>query len=200
MTDSIVAIRLTRNLRYKLTYIKIFETYLESEPGPEISELLKALIQAQQAAIGPLTRYLRHHDVQAQDLDLDQKLMNHAFSRDNVRARLRFIYDGLRRAVSWYRTQLMDRQMTADPELRDLLIELGEIDAAKLWRTEAIMGMLRIPTRLKERDWSNQQRVQPQTDTEWQPRLVEDVGRPSWQDPRTGEWPRPSKYRRRGSG
>ena len=40
MTESIVAVRLTRNLRYKLTYIKIFETYLESDPGLEIGDLL----------------------------------------------------------------------------------------------------------------------------------------------------------------
>jgi hypothetical protein len=150
MTESIVVVRLTRNLRYKLTYVKIFETYLESEPGAEIVDLLKSLIQAQQAAVSPLSRYLRHLDVQTQDLELDQKLMGHAFSRDNIRTRMRFIYDGLSRAVSWYKTQLLDRQMTADPEVKELLIELGEIDAAKLWRTEAVMGMLRIPTQVKK--------------------------------------------------
>ena len=199
MTDSIVVVRLTRNLRYKLTYIKIFETYLESEPSPDIVELLKTLIQAQQSAIGPLSRYLRHLDVQIQDLELDEKLMSHALSREYVKSQMRFIYDGLRRAASWYKTQLMDKQMTADPELRELLFELGEIDAAKLWRVEAMMAMHRIPTKLKEKDWSNQQRVQPQTDAEWQPRLVEDVGRPSWQGGESGQWPRPSKYRRGGS-
>jgi hypothetical protein len=199
MTESIVVIRLTRNLRYKLTYIKIFETYLESDPGPDIVELLKALIQAQQSAISPLSRYLRHLDVQTQDLELDQKLMGHAMSRDNTRTRMRFIYDGLSRAVSWYKTQLMDRQMTADPEVKQLLIELGEIDAAKVWRTEAVMGMLRIPTKMKERDWENQKRVQPDQDVDWQPRLVEDVGRPAWQGQSSKRWPRPSKYRRGGS-
>jgi hypothetical protein len=199
MTESIVVVRLTRNLRYKLTYIKIFETYLESDPGPEIAELLRALIQAQQSAISPLSRYLRHLDVQTQDLELDQKLMGHALSRDNVRARMRFIYDGLSRAVSWYKTQLLDRQMTANPEVKQLLIELGELDAAKVWRTEAVMGMLRIPTKVKERDWSNQQRVQPDQDVDWKPRLVEDVGRPAWEGERSGRWPRPSKYGRQGS-
>lgn len=199
MTDSILVVRLTRNLRYKLTYIKIFETYLESEPSPDFVELLKTLIQAQQSAIGPLSRYLRHLDVQTQDLELDEKLMSHALSREHVKSQMRFIYDGLRRATSWYKTQLMDKQMTADPELRELLFELGEIDAGKLWRVEAMMAMHRIPTKLKEKDWSNQQRVQPQTDVGWQPRLVEDVGRPSWQSGESGQWPRPSKYRRRGS-
>ncbi len=200
MTESIVVVRLTRNLRYKLTYIKIFETYLESSPGHEITELLKALIQAQQTAIAPLSRYLRHLGVQTQDLELDQKLLGHAFSRDGVKAQLRFIYDGLQRAVSWYKTQLMDRQMTADPELRELLIELGETDAAKLWHTEAVMNMLRIPTKLKEKDWRNQQRAPSRPETEWQPRLVEDVGRPAWQGKESSQWPRPSKYRREDSG
>lgn len=200
MTDSIVVVRLTRNLRYKLTYVKIFETYLESNPGPDVTALLKTLIQAQQSAIAPLSRYLRHLDAQAQDLELDQKLMGHAFSRDNTRTRLRFIHDGLKRATFWYRTQLTDRQMTADPELRQLLIELGEIDAAKLWHTEAVMAMLRIPTVMKEKDWSNQPRTRPDQEYEWQSRLVEDLGRPRWTGGEGyGQWPKPSKYRRKDS-
>ena len=195
MTNSIVVIRLTRNLRYKLTYIKIFETYLESDPDPEIAKLLRSLIQAQQSAIAPLSRFVRRLDVQTQDLELDQKLMSHAFSRDSVKAQLRFIYDGLDRAVSWYKTQLLDRQMTSDTELRDLLIELGEIDATMLWRTEAIMGMLRIPTKVKEKDWSNQERVPSQQDIEWRSRLMEDVGRPSWQGTRSTRWSKPDQRR-----
>jgi hypothetical protein len=195
MTDSIVVIRLTRNLRYKLTYIKIFETYLESDPDPEIAKLFRSLIQAQQSAIAPLSRYLRRLDVQTQDLELDQKLMSHAFSREGVKAQLRFIYDGLNRAVAWYKTQLLDRQMTADSELRDLLIELGEIDATMLWRTEAIMGMLRIPTKVKEKDWSNQERVPSHQDIEWRSRLMEDVGRPGWQGTRSTRWSKPDQRR-----
>ena len=195
MTDSIVVIRLTRNLRYKLTYIRIFETYLESDSDPDVAKLLKALIQAQQSAIAPLSRYLRRLDVQTQDQELDQKLMSHAFSRDSVKSQLRFIYDGLNRAVSWYRTQLMDRQMTADPELRELLIELGEIDATMLWRTEAIMGMLRIPTQVKEKDWSNQERVPTHQDVEWRSRLMEDIGRPSWQGTRSTRWSKQDQRR-----
>ena len=200
MTDSIIIVRLTRNLRYKLTYVKIFETFLESEPGPAIGELLHALIQAQQSAIAPLSRYLRRLDVQTQDLELDQKLLKHASERDNVKAQMRFICDGLKRAVSWYRTQLTDKQMMADPELRSLLFELGEIDAAKLWRTEATMGMLRIPTTLREKDWNDQQqRTRSQPEAEWQPRLVEDVGRSEWDNRWRGKWQNPDKSRREGS-
>jgi hypothetical protein len=195
MADSIVDIRLIRNLRYKLSYIKIFETYLESEPGPEVVRLLGALIEAQQSAIPPVSRYLRQHDVQVQDLELDQRLLNHAFSREDVRSRLRFIHDGLNRAVAWYRTQLTDRKMTADPALRELLFELGESDAAKLWRVEAVMGMLKIPVNVKEKDWVDQERMQPELDDDWRPRLVEDVGRPAWQGEQSPRWPRPGKYR-----
>ena len=93
MTDSIVVIRLTRNLRYKMTYVRIFETYLEARPGADVAELLRSLIQAQQSAIAPLSRYLRRLDVNLQDLELDQKLMGHALGRDNAKARLRFIHD-----------------------------------------------------------------------------------------------------------
>ncbi len=196
MTESIIAIRLTRNLRYKLTYLKIFETYLESNPGPEVTALLRDLMLAQQSAVGPLSRYLRRLDVPVQDLELDQKLLSHAFSRADLRSRMRFIHDGLRRATSWYRTQLVDRQMVADPELEALLFELGEIDAAKLWQTEARMGMMRIPLGAKEREWSDQQRVTPEDEEDWRPKLVEDVGRPAWAGKQSTEWPRPSKYRR----
>jgi hypothetical protein len=196
MAESIVVIRLTRNLRYKLTYVKIFETYLESEPGPDVIELLKALIQAQQTAIVPLSRYLRRLDVNAADLELDQKLLGHALSREHVKAQLRFIYDGLQRAVAWYKTQVTDRQMTADPELRELLLELGEIDAAKLWRTEAVMSLLRVPTKMKEKDWEDQgERRETDYDRGWRPGLVEDVGRPAWGGSEYGSYPRPSRAR-----
>jgi len=196
MAESIVEIRLIRNLRYKLSYIKIFETYLESNPGAEVAALLKALIEAQRSAIPPVSRYLRQRDVQVQDLELDHRLLSHASGREDVRSQLRFIYDGLTRAVAWYKTQLTDRQMTADPELRALLVELGEIDAAKLWRTEAVMGMLKISANVKEKDWVDQERAQPEQDEDWRPRLVEDVSRPAWHGEYSPKWPRPGRYRR----
>lgn len=199
MTESIVVVRLTRNLRYKLTYVSIFETYLESEPGPAVTDLLQALIQAQHSAIAPLSRYLRRLGVQTQDLDLDQKLLKHAAERDSVKSQMRFICDGLKRAVSWYKTQLMDKQMVGDAELRDLLYELGEIDAAKLWRTEATMGMLRIPATAKEKEWEDQQPSRSQPEPEWQPRLVEDVGRSDWENRWRNKWQSPDKHRREGS-
>ena len=197
MSESIVAIRLVRNLRYKLTYIKIFESYLQTEPGPAVAALLSSLIQAQQAAIAPLSSYLRRLDVNVQDIELDEKLMRHAFGRDDVKGRLRFIYEGLSRAVAWYRTQVVDKQMTADPELRDLLLELGEIDAAKLWLTEATMAMLRISARPKPKDYSDQRRPEPQRLEGWQSRLLEDVGRPSWSVERPPRWRQPSRPRRK---
>jgi hypothetical protein len=189
MADSIVAIRMTRNLRYKLTYIEIFKSYMEPDPGIQVLELLKSLIQAQQSAIAPLSSYLRRLDVKLQDLDLDQKLMGHAENRRDVKSRLRFVQGGLSRAVSWYQMQLVDRQMTADPELKNLLFELGEIDAAQLWRTEATMAMLRISLDAKQKQFSEQQRSAPiQDDEDWSPRLVEDVSRPSWSGGGPSRW------------
>jgi hypothetical protein len=199
MTQSIVEIRLTRNLRYKLTYMRIFEDYLATDPNPEVAELLRSLIHAQQSAIGPVSRYLRRLDVQVQDLELDERLLNHASGREDVRSQLRFIYDGLRRAVSWYKTQLVDKEMAADPELRTVLFELGETDAAQLWRVEAVMAILRIPVNVKEKDW-DQERAQSDYDEDWRPRLVEDVGRRgSWKGEHAPHWPRPSRYRRKDS-
>jgi hypothetical protein len=196
MTDSIVVVRLTRNLRYKLTYIKIFETYLESERDQEVVKLLRTLIQAQQTAIAPLSSYLRRLDINTQDLPLDDKLMSHALSRDDSQSRLRFIYDGLERAAGWYRMQVVDRQMTADPELEELLYELGELDGAKLWRVEAVMGVLKIPVKLKTKEYEEPVAVEPERREGWQPRLAEDVRRPSWSGRLDNRRPKPPRSRR----
>ena len=185
MPESIVTIRLARNLRYKLTYIKIFETYLESERQVVVTELLRSLLQAYQIAIGPLASYLRRMDVAAQELELDEKLLDHAFSRSDTESQLRFIHDGLSRAASWYKTQLADRQMAADLEMRQLLIDLGEIDAAKLWRTEAVMAALKIPLTLKEPDYTEPVVPEPPKTTEWRPRLADDIRRPNWSGDRS---------------
>ena len=202
MTESIVAKRLIRNLRYKLTYVNIFESYLQAKGEPEFGALLESLIDAQQAAIALLSRYLRSQDINVQDLELDDKLLGHASGRRDVKDRLRFIQDGLNRAASWYKTQLMDKQMVADQELEQLLLELGEIDAAKLWRAEAIMGMLRISVKTEEKDWEGlgDDAPQPEPDPadEWRPRLVEDLTRPDWSGSRYSDWSRSSRSRRKG--
>jgi hypothetical protein len=193
MSESIVAIRLTRNLRYKLTYIEIFGNYMEPDPGPQVIELLQSLIQAQQSAISPLSSYLRRLDVTTQGLELDHKLLSHASSRKDIKSRLRFVHGGLDRATSWYKMQLLDRQMTSDSELKELLFELGEIDAAQLWRTEATMAMLKIPVQVKQKEFTEQPRSKPAQDEGWRPRLVEDVTRPSWSGQRPSRWSRQSE-------
>jgi hypothetical protein len=190
MTESIVAVRLTRNLRYKLTYVKVFENYIESTSSTEVAELLLTLIQSQQAAIAALASYLRRLEVSTQDLELNDKLLSQAAGRADLRAQLRFVLEGLERAADWYLTQLGDKQMTGDPELRKLLIELGEMEAAKLWKTEAVMVMLRIPTRPKEKDYEAEPVPDPTQQEGWRPRLMEDVGRPSW----AGGGERPSRW------
>jgi hypothetical protein len=196
--DSIVVKRLVRNLRYKLTYIKIYETYIGTNPGPDVVALLEALVEAQQSAIASLSSYLRGLDVNTQELDLNEKLMGHASARGDLKGRLRFIHDGLTRSVSWYKMQVMDRQMTADPRLMELLVELGEIDAAKLWRTEATMGRMRIAVKLEEKDWSEPSQPEPKQEERWRSRLVEDVARPAWGGAQGGRWPRPSRSRGKG--
>jgi hypothetical protein len=183
MTESIVILRLARNLRYKITYIKIFETFLEDEPGPDVAELFRELIKAQQNAVAPLASYLRRLGESPQEAGLDEKLMGHALKRKDVASRLRFIHDGMQRSVSWYKMQVMDKQMTRDPELFRLLLELGELDAAKLWRAEAVMGLLKISVKAKEKDWSDQPAPaqEPVRDEAWRPRLLDDFGS-KWED------------------
>lgn len=198
MAESIVAVRLTRNLRYKLTYVKLFETFLESASSPEVIELLHTLIQGQEAAIAALASYLRRLDISIQDLELNDKLLAQASGRTDLKGQMRFVYDGLQRAAEWYLVQLADKQMTQDPELRRLLVELGEMEASKLWRTEAVMGMLRIPTKTKERETEAEPVPDSAEQESWKPRLVDDFGRPSWTaGDRPSRWGTSGKPRRK---
>ena len=197
MTESVVALRLTLNLRYKLAYVRICESYLESDHGPDVAELLRSVIQGQQSAIGPLSSYLRRLGVNLQELELKEKLISHALHHSDVESRLRFIHRRLRQAVLWYGTQLLDKKMTGDPELIELLVELGEIDAAALWRTEAVMGMLKVPAAARDRDWDIDKPAEPQVLSDWRPRLVEDTSSYTWTDRQSPSWSQPAKGKRR---
>jgi hypothetical protein len=196
MSDSIVVVRMVRNMRYKLTYIRIFEEYMEPDPGANVMGLLQSLIQAQQMAVSPLSSYLRKLGVNVQEIELDEKLLKHAASRDNTRSRLRFIYEGLSRAVSWYRMQLVDKQMTADPDLKQLLFQLGEIDSAQMWRTEVTMAMMGISSKARQKEYDDQRRPDPTAVEGWRPSLVEDVGQTQWEGQNSTRWQQPY----RGSG
>jgi hypothetical protein len=197
MADSIVVKRLVRNLQYRLTYVRIFETYLQGNPIPEVAELLSSLMVAQKSAIAALSSYVRRFDVNATELELNAKLLDQAASRADAKSQLRFLHDGLSRAVTWYRTQLLDRQMTEDADLQRLLLELGEVEAAQLWRTESVMAMLRISVKLEAKDQDEVPRQEIQEEEAWRPRLVDDLGRPSWKGPKAADRPRPSRYRRK---
>lgn len=157
VADSIVVKRLVRNLRYRMTYIQLLEAFLASRLHPVVVQLLSSLLEMQQAAVEDLSGYLRRLGVDIEDLPLYQKLLDQAAQRKNAIEKLRFIRYGLRRAVSWYNTQLTDRQMTADPELKQLLLELGQREAAGLWRTEAVGAMLG----LRLEPWSKDQPAAP---------------------------------------
>jgi hypothetical protein len=196
VADSIVVKRLVRNLRYKLTYINVFESFLQPEPHPAVARLLNALTSAQQTAVVPLSGYLQGLGVATQGLPLDQRLLAHASSRHDVRSRLRFIHYGLSKAVSWYKTQLMDRQMTADPELQRLLLELGENDAASLWHTEAVMVMLRIHQQPMPKDPRGPLRAEPDHGDPWRLRLMGTSKRPAWSGEQPALWPRLSRTSR----
>jgi hypothetical protein len=180
MTSSLVVKRLNRNLRYKKTYVQVYQGYLEPDPGPRVVNLLHGLIEAQKSAIVPLERYLKDLGDKSQDEGLFPKLMSDAVKRRDLKSRMRFLQAGLSKSVSWYKMQLLDQQMTADPRLKSLLFELGEIEAALLWRTEAAMCLLRIPVDPGKKD-EEEAPEQPAEDAEaWRSRLVEEMGRPEW--------------------
>jgi len=86
--------------------------------------------------------------------------------------------------------------MTADPDLKNLLFQLGESDAAQMWRTEATMAMIGITAKPKQREYRDQPRPDPDGIEGWRPNLVEDVSQTQWDSQRSGRWQRPQ----RGSG
>jgi hypothetical protein len=183
ITDSIVVKRLVRNLQYRSTYVHILETFRRPNPGPTVSRLLSWLIEAQQAAIAAISRYLRGLDVELQDLPLKQKLVAQAVERKGVRARLRFVHYGLDRCALWYKEQLVDRQMTDDPELRRLLMERGEAEAACLWRLEGVMAMLGISSKQGPKEVPDSEPEERQH-RGWRSNLMENVGA----SPRSRRW------------
>jgi hypothetical protein len=180
MSGSIVVKRLFRNLQYRQTYIEVFEAFQEPGLDSVVVGLLSSLIETQQAAIVTLSSYLQGLSSDTQDLALNQKLMEQAAQRQGMSSRLHFVHYGLKRAVSWYEMQLTDRQMTADPELRRILFELGQSEAAKLWHTEVVMlmqGVLRDSAPKKPRGSSYAERDQSDR---WHSRLMDTSRRPSW--------------------
>jgi hypothetical protein len=193
IADSIAVKRLVRNLRYRLTYVQILEAFLEPTPGPEVVRLLQSLMEAQQSAAASLRSYLCSVDVHVQDLSPDQRLLEYAANRQGIGSRLRFLHYGLGKAASWYRMQLTDKQMTADPELRNLLFELGQMEAAKLWRVEAVMTMLRMPLEPEPEDQRELRRFRTPEPQDWRPGLAEDVGRPAWKGRKSTNPFRPSR-------
>ena len=86
--------------------------------------------------------------------------------------------------------------MTADPELKPLLFQLGESDAAQMWRTDATMAMIGVSAKAKEKEYRDQPRPDPSSVEGWRPSLVEDVSQTQWEGQRSGRWQQPY----RGSG
>jgi hypothetical protein len=180
MADSLVVKRLVRNLRYRLTYIRVYESFLAQESHPEMVRLLRALIGAQQSILAPLLDYLQRLGATTEDLPLVRKLLEHASSREGTRSRMRFIHYGLEKAVSWYREQLMDSQMTADPALRQLLLELGEIEAASLWRAQVAMVALGMSLEPTSQPPPAATRAMPARERRRRPRQASVSRQPTW--------------------
>lgn len=194
MTHSLIVKRLSRNLRYKRTYLQVYQAYMEPGSSPRLVELLSSLTEAQQSAIEPLAHYLRDVGGDGPDEKPYDKLLADAARRRDVKSRLRFLHVGLTRSVSWYRMQMVDRHMTADGRLRSLLLDLGEIEAAQLWRTEAAMHLLKIPVHPGQPNVDDTAGVLLESDESWTSRAVEEMGRPEWGG-YSKRPPRPSRRR-----
>lgn len=197
MSEPLIIKRFRRNLRYRRTYIQIYEEYLHEEPNAQVQDLLRGLIESQRDACAELEQCLRRLDGSSDGLMPYGQLMADAAKRSDVRSRLLFIQTGLKRAVDWYTTQLLDQRVSSDPENRRLLVNLGESESAQLWRTEAVMHMLRVPVATDEGQDDDVSPFEPQRDQDWRWDLPEDVRRPVWGGEQPGRPPRIHRKRQR---
>ncbi len=143
-TLSTVTARLARNLEYKLTYLEIYQGYLAQGGESEALEFIRALIDTQQDSIAGLSSRLRQLDYPVRQLAALEKLKAQAFTRRDTAGKLQFVQTGLERSAAWYAEQLLDPEIRADADTRQLLIELGQADAAALWRVNALLGEMAI--------------------------------------------------------
>jgi hypothetical protein len=164
-----------------LAYSSVFETFTEPDPGPEVVALLESLVEAQQAAARLVSAYLDSLDVDIQDLGPKKKLLEQAAEHNRLGSRLEFIHTGLSRSASWYKVQLVDQQMTADPRLRQLLLELGEMEGRSLWRTEALMAIRGMLPDAEPEEPPEPPSPGRERRPGWRSRLAADVPRPSRQ-------------------
>jgi hypothetical protein len=141
---STVVAYLARNLDYKLTYLEIYQEYLEQVGEKEVIEFIQALMDAEQESIARLSSRLRQlgHPVR-QQASLE-KLKAQAFTRRDTPGKLQFVQAGLERSAAWYAEQLLNREMVADWDTRQLLIELGRTEAAYLWHANALLAEMAV--------------------------------------------------------
>lgn len=197
MSESLIVKRLRRNLRYRRTYVQVYEEYLQSERNTRLQELLRGLVESQQAACAELEQNLRRLNGSSNGLAPYNQLLADAAKRTDARSRLLFIQSGLKRSVNWYLTQLMDKRVSSEPDVRQLLIDLGENESAQLWRTEALLHLLRVPVDVEVSQDAESSRFESQQDEDWRSALAEDVRRPSWGGEQPGRPPRIDRKRRR---
>jgi hypothetical protein len=143
-TSSTIIARLARNLEYKLTYLEIYRAYLAQGGEPEAIAFIQALIDRQKDSIASLSSRLRQLDYPVRQLAPLEKLKAQAFARRDTAGKLQFVQAGLERSAAWYGEQLLDPEMRADAATRQLLIDLGQVDAAALWYANALLRELAV--------------------------------------------------------
>jgi hypothetical protein len=141
---STVVAQLARNLDYKLTYLDIYEEYLEQVGEKEVIEFIQALMDAEQESIARLSSRLRQLGHPVRQQASVEKLKAQAWTRRDTPGKLQFVQTGLERSAAWYAEQLLNPEMVADSATRQLLIELGKIEAAYLWHANALLAEMAV--------------------------------------------------------
>lgn len=145
---STVAAHLARNLDYKLTYLEIYQEYLEQVGEQEVIEFIQALMDGEQESVARLSSRLRQLSHPVRQQASLEKLKAQAFSRRDTSGKLQFVQTGLERSAAWYAEQLLNPEMVADSDTRQLLIELGRTEAAYLWHANALLAEMAVAERV----------------------------------------------------
>jgi mycothiol S-conjugate amidase len=123
--DAVTALRTA--LAVHRAYLAVYEDYLGSSPEPQFAALLQGLTEREQELIHLLARGLRRAGETATEIPADPRIKAQSRRQRDPRARLQFLLDGARQAVTFYRAA-----RATEPAWRAVWEELAALAEAQL--------------------------------------------------------------------
>jgi len=135
---------LTRNLQdvvanteFHTAWIKVCEFVLHTKPNSKAALFVQRMLPTEQAIVARLARTLRIHDYPANRVQARQDIITQARKRSTPEAILRFIHQGAKQSLQWYKERCDDPKH----HFHDLWVELSEHQGAILADLEEILNI-----------------------------------------------------------